>query len=853
MAVFNFSSAVLFLLLAVVINNLKLSLCQELIRYALFTSGPVGGFHTSGVVPAIELAEELINADISILPGYNLTHTPVVDTMCDRTVSLNEYFDAISPPHPTVLGLLGCGCSVASTPVAEIIHHNSISQVSYASSSIELSDRSRFLNFFHTYPSDADFAPAVVSLIQEYGWRRIAFITQDESLFTEVLVNLRGPLNSLGIGIVNKIVSSTVYNNGFSTSDADLIFEKDGHRVFFINAFSNLGRKIMCEAYIRGFIYPNYAWLTYGWYQDRWWTEEVNPEPTNCTDDQLAEALHRSIALQLRPELNDSKTITESQLKPTEFDSLYKRRLAINTQDNYTYTFFATVAYDALWTFALALNRTNEMIGGLIREEILNMTQCGGTDEETGVKWEVVSLENFTYSNQLMGCIIRWNLERTDFVGVSGQVTFDDTGSRVFDDVMFFQYRLSANNSSLTRVLFASSHSINKSSAEFIYINGENNNSVFPQGIPPDGIPIPQILTYHLALVIPYYILAAVGLVFCTVCLIFNFTQRKKKIVKITSPNINYIIIVGAYMMYSSIYFRILPSKDFTLNVVRCFIDYLASITGYNLAYAAILVKMGRVYYIFHNPSLTKKTLKDWKLFLIAISISSVGVILAVLQVAVPQLQPIPHVSNSSESTQQIFNELGVMIEQQVYVCFSFGQNTFATIWIVLIVVYTALLQIVGLILAFQTRKVKIKQLHDSKYIAGMIYASAISLVINAIAIAIDGSLLNTVETLFSGSLLAATTVFLALAFIPTMVSLYRDSTGKFIMGERRNSVTGNKMSGLSDVERRTVESKQTQMELRIQELEKVVRSYESNSCVSQKEVNSSTVTSNRSGENFQP
>ncbi len=77
------------------------------------------------------------------------------------------------------------------------------------------------------------------------------------------------------------------------------------------------------------------------------------------------------------------------------------------------------MAYDALWTFAIALNKTNEMVGSLTREEILNMTQCRGTDEETGVEWEVVSLENFTYSNQLMGCIIRWNLERTDFVGVS--------------------------------------------------------------------------------------------------------------------------------------------------------------------------------------------------------------------------------------------------------------------------------------------------------------------------------------------------------------------------------------------------------------------------------------------------
>ncbi len=56
---------------------------QEL-RYALFTSGPTGSFDSSGAVPAIELAEELINADSSILPGYNLTHTPVVDVKANN-------------------------------------------------------------------------------------------------------------------------------------------------------------------------------------------------------------------------------------------------------------------------------------------------------------------------------------------------------------------------------------------------------------------------------------------------------------------------------------------------------------------------------------------------------------------------------------------------------------------------------------------------------------------------------------------------------------------------------------------------------------------------------------------------
>ncbi len=99
-----------------------------------------------------------------------------------------------------------------------------------------------------------------------------------------------------------------------------------------------------------------------------------------------------------------------------DFNFSYERQLLTSvTRSSYTYS----LAYDALWTFAIALNKTNEMVRGLIREEILNMTQCGGTDEETGVEWEVVSLENFTYSNQLMGCIIRWNLERTDFVGIS--------------------------------------------------------------------------------------------------------------------------------------------------------------------------------------------------------------------------------------------------------------------------------------------------------------------------------------------------------------------------------------------------------------------------------------------------
>ncbi len=116
--------------------------------------------------------------------------------------------------------------------------------------------------------------------------------------------------------------------------------------------------------------------------------------------------------------------------------------------------------------------------------------------------------------------------------------------------------------------------------------------------------------------------------------------------------------------------------------------------------------------------------------------------------------------------------EFDVLIQQQVYVCFSLGRNIFATVWVGLTVIYTGSIQIIALILAFQTRKVKIKQLHDSKYIAAMVHTSGVALMINTIAIIIDASFLNVVEILFSGSLLAATTIFLALAFIPTVRNL---------------------------------------------------------------------------------
>ena len=85
----------------------------------------------------------------------------------------------------------------------------------------------------------------------------------------------------------------------------------------------------------------------------------------------------------------------------------------IDASIKFSFTPVATLTYDAVWALALALNKTEEMMDTLNETEILERTGC---DDTTGA---LVPLTEFEYSNALMGCVIRWNIQETKFLGVS--------------------------------------------------------------------------------------------------------------------------------------------------------------------------------------------------------------------------------------------------------------------------------------------------------------------------------------------------------------------------------------------------------------------------------------------------
>ena len=139
----------------------------------------------------------------------------------------------------------------------------------------------------------------------------------------------------------------------------------------------------------------------------------------------------------------------------------------------------------------------------------------------------------------------------------------------------------------------------------------------------------------------------------------------------------------------------------------------------------------------------------------------------------------------------------------------------------IVIFTYLGLLQVIGIILAIQTRKVKVKLLNDSKYIAALIYISSIVLIIIAIIRFTLGDYINVTEVFYSGGLILATTAFLSLTFIPKMVSLYRDPLGENIFSKHTSTIEVGR-SGALTLKRK--EDRVSELEARVKELEELLK-----------------------------
>ncbi len=118
-----------------------------------------------------------------------------------------------------------------------------------------------------------------------------------------------------------------------------------------------------------------------------------------------------------------------------------------------------------------------------------------------------------------------------------------------------------------------------------------------------------------------------------------------------------------------------------------------------------------------------------------------------------------------------LFQDLGVQEEHYIYECYDLSSTP--AYLDILVFAYLALLQVVGIILAFQTRKVKISALNDSKFVAVLIYTSSIVLVVLFLFKLLLNGYINIQATIFYGGILIMAATFLLLMFVPKVQAIF--------------------------------------------------------------------------------
>ncbi|XP_017757027.1 PREDICTED: metabotropic glutamate receptor 7-like, partial [Eufriesea mexicana] len=125
-------------------------------------------------------------------------------------------------PHKPVTGVIGASFSVVSIMVANILRLFKIPQISYASTSTELSDKSRFEYFSRVVPPDNFQAQAMVEIIHQLGWKYVSTVAVEGDYGEKGIASFISLSMEYGVCVA---VSEKILRNA-KTEDFDKIVER---------------------------------------------------------------------------------------------------------------------------------------------------------------------------------------------------------------------------------------------------------------------------------------------------------------------------------------------------------------------------------------------------------------------------------------------------------------------------------------------------------------------------------------------------------------------------------------------------------------------------------------------------
>ncbi|XP_046570868.1 gamma-aminobutyric acid type B receptor subunit 1-like [Haliotis rubra] len=650
----------------------------------LFGLFPLDGQYNGGQaqLPAAMLAVDDVNRRQDILPGYRL-HMKWNNTKCDRGVGLKALSDSLYTTDIKLM-VIGGACSQVSEATGRVSHLWNLVQISYGSVSPSLSNKKEFPKFFRLISPESNTNKVRVKLFRHFGWKRIAIISENMDLFSSATEDLIKQLHAANI-----TVQSRQFFNDPTIEVKDL--KNQDARIIVGNFYPQRGREVICQAFRVGLYGRKVVWLLPGWFQPDWYT--IYDDTANCTAQDILQVIDNAFSLD-NIYYNPNDDVAISNMTSAQFRSRFTDLLN-RTKNNTFLSGYerAPAAYDVIWAAAIALNQTNNYL------------------KQTN---DSLRIENFTYLDNRLGQLIYDHVSKLKFTGLPGDVQFDDRGDpkslvsiRVFRDPNIVQV---GETDTFDR-------DIQWLLPDF---------SVFRDGrVPVDSVRVEErIITLPLPVYIAMCCLAGAAMLLAIAFLVFNVVCRNERIVKMSSPNLNNVILSGCVITYTEVFLADLHNSSSQCQVFQAKIFVLT--VGFSMTFGALFAKTWRVYVIFKSKFMvtTNKVYKDWSLFLLVgvLILVNSGILLAWI---LTDSITITH----HRLTPQTLTEADVIIQPVVHLC----SSTNSKYYLGSILAVQGTLLLYGVFLAWETRKVHVEVLNDSGYIGVCIYNTVVMAVMGVI------------------------------------------------------------------------------------------------------------------------
>ena len=498
------------------------------------------------ILPGAHVAVSGINNDSAILHGHNL-QLMVVDSGRDENDIVQQFLNlTFRQMYLNIVGISGILDPNTASLLTPLARHKGVllSVITHTDQlDIPVLDYCNSGAFF-SLPSPSAMASVLLNFMREMNWRRIGLITDSTDAYFFGVAEIL-----LQVAKTNDSIIVSPYVELFHVTSAIREIIKLNTRVILVSVNAEKPIQLLCAVHEKGLVWPEYAWIFHSFQIE----DVLDQQPILCD---IKKVVNGIFLIDNQPWSDPSQTKLISGIA---FSNYYQQYLLSLSEIALKYNVtlrpngYAKLLHDLVWTMAIALNKSCHQ----------NAT-CNHQDDYEATTMQV--LESYQGHNNWIFNIFHIRMPRPVLVST-----------------------VHYSNSSIMAASF---------------------NATILETAPRGEFPI-VIESLPLAYRVIVGLQITLMIIFVTLILVLYIYFHKEPEIKATSFTLSLLMIAGCYfnLLFLSLLFYT-NHKVHSINIARdnavCLSLTWLSILGISLPLmlATLLVKMLRVYHIFHNTKL---------------------------------------------------------------------------------------------------------------------------------------------------------------------------------------------------------------------------------------------------------